>query len=428
MSKLDNIDRYFKGDKMIWLVVMLLSVFSLLVVFSSTAALAARAEVAPFSYFLKQLMFLVVGFGVLYFISRLPSTLFMGAAQAGFWISIGLLLLMLIMGRSYNQAVRSLFGFQPAEIAKVALIIYVARLLTVNQDVIHEGWKKGYIKILLPVLATCGLIFLSNFSTAAVLGLTCFIMMFIGRVRIKHLVVTVGLAVALLAPALFLTKIIDDQVDAKRAKREQITGALATGYKIVSKTRLQTIYGRIFTWQEEKKEDTDKKTLQPTQSDFAKKAIASGGLLWGKGPGNSTMRYRLPEAFSDFVFAIVVEEYGVLFACIVILCYLIVLYRVGVMAKKSTRFFPTLLSIGISTQVMLQALVNMCVSTGITPVTGQNLPFISQGGSSLIITCVMFGILLSVSRSQTEAEEKEALRKAKLEAASNEQEQIVIKN
>jgi cell division protein FtsW len=141
------------------------------------------------------------------------------------------------------------------------------------------------------------------------------------------------------------------------------------------------------------------------------------------------MRYRLPEAFSDFVFAIVVEEYGVIFACIVILCYLIVLYRVGVMAKKATLFFPTLLAIGISTQIMMQALVNMCVSTGIAPVTGQNLPFISQGGSSLIITCVMFGILLSVSRSQNAAEEKEQMRKARLaekEAAQQESEGLAV--
>lgn len=414
MAKFENIDRYFKGDKMIWMVVVLLSVLSLLVVFSSTAAIVGRStSLNPFSFFTKQLMFLVVGFIILYIVSRTPHTLFMGFAKWGFWLSLGLLVLMLVLGRSYNQAVRSLFGFQPAEIAKVMLIMYVARLLTVNQDSIRESWKKGYIKVLLPIVAICGLIFLSNFSTAAVLGCTCFIMMFIGRARFTHLLLTLLIVVSSLAVSLAITKAVNDSVSAHKARGESITGTLSVSKKIIDKTRLQTIYTRLFD-RIAQNSNTDVKLQQATQSDYAKIAIASGGLLWGKGPGNSTMRYRLPEAFSDFVFAIVVEEYGVIFACIVILCYLIVLYRVGVMAKKATLFFPTLLAIGISTQIMLQALVNMCVSTGIAPVTGQNLPFISQGGSSLIITCVMFGILLSVSRSQNVAEEKEQMRKAKL--------------
>jgi len=411
MTKYENIDRYFKGDKMIWLVVVLLSVLSLLVVFSSTAAVVERsASLTPFSFFTKQLMFLLVGFALLYIISRTPYTLLMGAASAGFWFSLGLLGLMLLVGRSYNQAIRSLFGFQPAEIAKVALIIYVAKLLTVSQENIGD-FRLAFLKILGPVLAICSLIFLSNFSTAAVLGCTCFIMMFIGRVRIRHLLATMLVVAVVLTAAVAFTTVVEREVTAKKAKGEKVTGVLAESATIIRQTRLQTIVGRIRAKANESK-NPNKNWQQATQSDYAKIAIASSGIVWGKGPGNSTMRYRLPEAFSDFVFAIVVEEYGVMFACIVILCYLIVLYRVGVMAKKATHFFPTLLAIGISVQIMLQALVNMCVSTGIAPVTGQNLPFISQGGSSLIITCIMFGILLSVSRSQTETEEKEQRRKA----------------
>ncbi len=399
---------------MIWLVIALLSVFSLLVVYSSTAAVVGRStNLSTLSFFLKHLFFLGIGFGILQILSRLPHSLFMAGASWGFWISLGLLVLTLAIGKSHNQAARSLFGFQPAELAKVMLIVYVARLLTVNQEAIGGSWKQAYIRIIGPVLAICGLIFLSNFSTAAVLASTCFIMMFIGRVRIKHLLVTMLIIIGLLAPALAITKVVDDKVAEKKAQGVEITGVLKTSYTVIGKTRLQTIYGRIFT--RIKEEDiSSKKLLKASQSDYAKIAVSSGGLVWGKGPGNSAMRYRLPEAFSDFAFAIVVEEYGVIFAGIVILCYLIVLYRVGVMAKKATHFFPTLLAIGISTQIMLQALVNMCVSTGIAPVTGQNLPFISQGGSSLLITCIMFGILLSVSRSQNETEEKERVRKAKL--------------
>jgi len=395
----------FKGDRMIWLVVALLSIFSLLVVYSSTVSLAARsASLSPLSFLVKQLLFLAAGFVVLYLTSRLPYTLFMGAAGAGYWLSLGLLALMLAAGSRYNQAVRSLFGFQPAEVAKVMLIVYVAKLLTVHQDSIRESWKKGYIRVLWPVLAVCSLIFLSNFSTAAVLCCTCLIMMFIGRVRVRHLLATLLIAAATLTAALALTRLVDDRLAARKAGGKEVAGLLAMGDSLIGKTRLRTVYGRIFA-----RIGEEEQQQQPlTQSGYAKVAIASSGLLWGKGPGNSTMRYRLPEAFSDFVFAIVVEEYGVLFACIIMLCYLIVLYRVGVMARKATHFFPTLLAIGISTQIMLQALVNMCVSTGIAPVTGQNLPFISQGGSSLIITCVMFGMLLSVSRSQQEEEVRQA--------------------
>ncbi len=422
MTKLENIDRYFKGDKMIWLVIMLLSTFSLLVVFSSTAAIVGRSSgLGTLSFFSKHLMFLIIGFGIMYLISRTPYTFFMGFSKVGFWFSIALLIAMFVLGRTYNQSIRTLFGFQPAEVAKILLIVYVARLLTIKQDSIGK-LKEGFLQILWPVLAVCSLIFLSNFSTAAILGCTCFTMMFIGRVRIKHLALTIGAAALLLSVALLITKVIDDKVEAKQRKKEQVTGMLATSYKVISKTRLQTIYGRIFSKINEV-DISEKKVIHATQADYSRMAIASGGLVFGKGPGNSTMRYRLPEAFSDFVFAIVAEEYGVAFACVLLLCYLIILYRVGVMTRKATHFFPTLLAIGISTQITLQALVNMCVATGITPVTGQNLPFISQGGSSIIITCVMFGMLLSVSRSQEEMEamEKERMEKAAAREAEKEQ-------
>jgi cell division protein FtsW len=410
-----KLDKYFKGDKMIWLVVILLSLFSLLVVYSSTVSLAVRRGLTPLSYFTEHLGFLVGGFALLYIISRMPYTLFMGAAKAGFWGSMGLLALTLAIGSTHQGAARSLFGFQPVEIAKIALIIYVAKLLTVNQDVIVSRWKEGYIKVLWPVLAMCSFIFVSNFSTAAVLGATCFTMMFIGRTRFKHLTVTILILLIAVALAAMGAKKVVDKADKvgremgiERTKdiRKPVPGMLGMLDKVARKTRLLTIYGRV-----DAKINKDKPNANPQISD-SQIAIASGGVLWGKGPGKSTMRLRLPEAYSDFAFAIVVEEYGVLFACIIMLCYLIVLYRVGVMTRRATNFFPTLLAIGIGTQIMLQALVNMCVSAGLVPVTGQNLPFISRGGSSIIGTCIMFGILLSVSRSQTETEEKEQQRKA----------------
>jgi cell division protein FtsW len=408
---LKNLGKYFKGDKTIWLIILLLALFSLLVVYSSTAAIISRSSNAsPFYFFAKQLMFFGVGFIILYVTHRVPYQLFLAVAKIGFFVSLALLILTFLIGNSYNQASRTLGFFQPSELAKVMLIVYVAKLLTVKQDIITD-LKKGYRPILWPILATCFFIFLSNFSTAAILGTTCCIMMFIGRVKIKHLLGTIGVLLLLLVIGVGVAKGVNTYADYKVLKGEKIEGALKSAMKIINKTRFETIYSRL-----EAKVGNNKKTDSGNeelgQSDYSRLAIASGGLLMGKGPGNSTMRYILPEAFSDFVFAIIVEEWGVLISCFLVLAYLIILFRVGVMVRKSTHFFPALLAIGISVQITMQALVNMCVATGIAPVTGQNLPLISQGGSSIIATCIMFGMLLSVSRSlKTEDAEGEAENK-----------------
>jgi cell division protein FtsW len=319
--------------------------------------------------------------------------------------------------------------FQPAEIAKVMLITYVAKLITVKQDVITD-WKKGYRIILAPVLVVCFFIFLSNFSTAAVLGLTCLIMMFIGRAKIKHLLSTFVILIMLLGVGMFAAKVVSMYAE---IRGDKIEGSLKSAVKAVEKTRLVTMYNR-FDAKISKSTKPDSSNLGLSQSDYSRLAIAHGGLFMGKGPGNSTMRYVLPEAFSDFVFAIIVEEWGVFISCFLVLAYLIILFRVGVMVRKSTHFFPALLAIGISVQITMQALVNMCVATGLAPVTGQNLPLISQGGSSIISTCIMFGMLLSVSRSLKNEEMEEEVEtentlSSKVENSSTEQgtsEQIAI--
>ncbi|MDR3328957.1 MAG: FtsW/RodA/SpoVE family cell cycle protein, partial [Prevotellaceae bacterium] len=385
-----DIGKYLKGDKTIWFLVLLLSVVSLLVVYSSTAAIASRASsVGPLFFFAKQLMFLALGFGLIFVLARTPYTLFMGASKITYYVSVGLLVAMFIVGQSHNQAIRSLFFFQPAELCKIALIMYVAHQLTVKQDCIKD-FRRGFLPVLVPILLTCLLIFLSNFSTSIILGITCLIMMFIGRVRISQLLITSGVLGVVLAMAVSFTKIVVDAADDRREHKQKVTGMLATCENIIQKTRLETIYSRI-----DKKLNDD----HNIQAEYSYLAIASSGLIIGKGPGNSTLRYSLPEAFSDFVFAIVVEEYGVLLSSILILCYLIILYRAGVMMHKAKHFFPALLAVGIGIQITQQALVNMFVATGMFPVTGQNLPFISQGGTSILTTSIMLGMLLSVSRS-----------------------------
>ncbi|MGL4364672.1 MAG: FtsW/RodA/SpoVE family cell cycle protein [Bacteroidales bacterium] len=422
-----NIGKHFKGDRTIWLIITLLAMFSLLVVYSSTAALVARSSnLSPLSFVIKQFAWFSVGFVILFVLSRTSYPVFMGFASLGFWIAVALLLLTLIVGQTYNQAVRSLFGFQPAEFAKVALIVFVAKLLTIKQDVIRD-FKKGCLSILAYVILIFSLIFLSNFSTSVILLLTCFTMMFVARVRLWHLfVVLLSLSVTLAIGVAF-TSIVSEATIAKRTQGQEITGSLYIAEQIVSKTRLKTIYGRL----SRKFEETTRKKIEVNklnQAEYSRIAIASSGILFGKGPGNSTMRYHLPEAFSDFVFAIVVEEYGVLIASVIILFYFIILYRIGLMVRKATRLFPAILAIGIGAQIALQVLVNISVATGLMPVTGQNLPLISQGGSSIISTCVMFGILLSVSRTQMEMEEFEKERAAKLLAEQQLREQDALQN
>lgn len=414
---MQNVEKYLKGDRTIWFIALLLSVFSLLLVYSSTAGISWRSSAAgPFYYFSKQLVFLAVGFGVMYLCSRTPYTLFMGLAPAGYFAALALMVVMLCIGRSHNQAVRSLGFFQPAEFCKLALILYVARLITLKQGCIKD-FRKGFLPIVLPVVGMCFLIFLSNFSTAAILCFTCFTLMFIGRSRLRYLLAAVLSLAVLTALALCLTKVVTDAVSAKAKNGEKPTGVLLASNKLIGMTRLKTMYSRLDDRFAENQVAVEVAKGALEQPDFAHMAIASGGIF-GKGPGNSKMRYYLPEAYSDFIFAIVIEEYGVLAATLLALAYLILMFRVGVMARKSARFFPAILAIGLVMQLVLQALVNMCVATGLSPVTGQNLPLISQGGSSILVTCLMFGMLLSVSRSQEKDEEER--RRSAAEAPGSE--------
>ncbi|MDR0413801.1 MAG: FtsW/RodA/SpoVE family cell cycle protein [Prevotellaceae bacterium] len=410
---MSNVEKYLKGDKTIWFIALLLSIFSLLLVYSSTVALSSRAENAePFDFFMEQLLFVAAGFALIYVTSRTPYTLFMSIAPIAYAVSLALMTLMLLIGSSHNQAVRTLLFFQPAELCKVALILYVARQVTLRQDRIKD-FRKGFLPIMLMMLLMILPIFLTNFSTAAILALTCFVILFIGRARLLHLLATVAGLAVMLALALCLTMVVVEAVDVKKASKGKVTGMLAVSNKIINKTRLETIYRRLEAKHADSVDGSVSRASALVQSDYAHMAIASSGLI-GKGPGNSDMRYYLPEAYSDFVFAIVVEEYGVVVTCLLILCYLILLFRVGAMVRKATHFFPAVLAIGIITQILVQALVHMSVATGIAPVTGQNLPLVSKGGSSMLCTFLLLGMLLSISRSQ----EKETLEQARSAAAA----------
>jgi cell division protein FtsW len=297
-------------------------------------------------------------------------------AQLFFYIAIPLLALTLVMGTNLNEASRWLkvpgtgITFQTSDFAKIALIMYLARLLSQKQDHI-KSFKESFRPLMIPIIIICGLILPANFSTAAILFTTSLIILFIGRVNIKYLLGLVGIGVV--AIALFFALVFALPENARKS------------------FRVETWKNRIENFMNEDSEGN-------YQAEQAKIAIANGGML-GKLPGNSTQRNFLPHPYSDFIFAIIVEEYGLIGAMFIIFLYVLLLYRAGVIVKKSKSQFGAFVSIGLAFSLVFQALINMAVAVNLFPVTGQTLPFVSMGGSSILFTSTALGIILSVSRT-----------------------------
>ena len=370
--------KYFKGDKIIWLIVMFLSIISLLAIYSSTGSLAYRFQGGNTAYyFLKQFVFIAVGLSLVFIVHMINCKVYSPISKGLLLVSIPLLLFTLVFGASLNSAARWLaipglgVTIQTSDIAKMALVMYVANILSQRQNEIKD-LKKAFIPIVAPVALICLLILPANFSTAFMLGLTCWLLMLIGRISLKHLFGFTGLAIILLGVFIFI----------------------ALQFKTVN--RVQTWKNRI----ENFGNDDGDGNFQVNQS---KIAIATGGII-GKGPGNSTQRNFLPHPYSDFIFAIIVEEYVIIGGVAVLLMYLIILFRAGVIVKKANRTFPAFLAIGLALLLVLQAMVNMCVAVNLIPVTGQPLPLVSMGGTSLFFTSAAFGIILSISRTQGKTE------------------------
>jgi cell division protein FtsW len=370
--------KYFKGDRVIWIIVIILSVFSLLAVYSSTGSLAYRYQGGNTAYyFLKQLSFLLAGLGIIFITHLIPYKVYSPISQLLLLISIPLLAVTLLFGTSLNQAARWLaipglgITIQTSDFAKIALIMYVARLLSIKQNEIKD-FKTTFLPLVIPIVVVCLLILPANFSTAALLGITCWVLLYIGRINLKYLLGFTGIGIL----------------------------ALSVGIFILLETNA---VGRAKTWKNRIENFTSGENSENYQALQSKIAIASGGLI-GKGPGNSTQRNFLPHPYSDFIYAIIVEEYGLIGGAFILMLYLILLYRAGVIVKKAQRTFPAFLAIGLTLILVFQALVNMAVAVNLFPVTGQPLPLISMGGTSLLFTSAAFGILLSISRSQNKAE------------------------
>lgn len=390
-----------KGDKVIWALVILLVLASLLVVYSATGSLAYKMYKGNTEvYLFKQIMFIVMGIAVIYFAHKVNYTIYSKVAQILFLISIPLLIYTLFFGVRMNEGSRWIrlpiinMTMQTSDLAKLALFMYLARLLSRKQQVIKD-LKKGYLHLIAPVALVCILIAPANLSTALLLGASCMLLLFIGRASAKHLLVTIGIV---MIPLVLL-------IGAAMIKHNAGDGRETVGKKTSSGglfARVDTWISRVEGFMYGSKETNNDDAYQVNQ---AKIAIAKGGLT-GVGPGNSTQRNFLPQAYNDFIYPIIIEEYGLAGGAFIIFIYLVFLYRSIRIFKRCPYAFGAFLALGLSFTLVIQAVVNMAVSVNLVPVTGVTLPLVSMGGSSFLFTCLSIGIILSVARNVEKQEGK----------------------
>ena len=405
------VNKILKGDKVIWIVTLLLGIVSLIVVYSATSALAvSKYSGSTGTVLMKHLGMLLFGFVMMFAASKVNYKHYAKLALLLMIPCLALLLYTLAFGRNINDASRSIsvggFSFQPSEMAKIILITYLARQLVMMGDTKYNI-KDFLIKLALPILATAGLIFSENLSTALILVFVCMVLLFIGRVKIIHMMALVGLCVAGMGVYLVFD-IVKTNIDNKhrmKAHTEALTIGEAKGEYKEKQNRIQTWSNRLKSMGEDKGEINrfDDKHMQRTYADIA---VASGGVF-GKGPGKSEQRNFLPHPYSDFIYAIIIEEYGILGGLIVLMLYVILFTRVIRIVSKRPLTFGALMAFGLGFLVIIQAMVNMGVSIGLLPVTGQPLPFVSMGGTSLMATGLILGMILSVTCSM----EKEDMSK-----------------
>ena len=385
-----------KGDKVIWATVILLALVSMLVVYSSTGLLAYRYNKGNTEiYLFKQVMFVTLGIMIIYFAHRVNYTIYSRVAKILFLIAIPLLIYTLFFGVRLNEGSRWIrlpiinLTFQTSDLAKLALFMYLGRLLSRKQDVIKD-LKKGFLPIIIPVAIICMLIAPANLSTALLIGATSLLLMFIGRASVKHIAATIGIAMIPVVLLLFVAVVYYDK---EEKKMKDLPAFLEAG-------RTPTWIKRVQNFMYENKEADKEENDQINQS---KIAIAKGGLM-GLGPGNSEQRNFLPHPYSDFIYAIIIEEYGLVGGAMIIFIYLLFLFRSIQLFRKCPYAFGAFLALGLSFTLVIQALINMAVNVNLFPVTGVTLPLISMGGSSFLFTCLAIGIILSVGRNVEQLE------------------------
>jgi len=365
---------YIKGDKYIWAIAILLSLVSIVLVYSSSSHLAfAYKQGNTLSFLVKHLVHLGIGFSIMWILSRVPFKYFYNSSIIIFGLALILICWAISGGETIGGANASRwiriagFTFQPSELAKLALFVLLARNLVHFRDKLHS-FKQSFFPILGPVILICALILPSNFSTAAIIFMISFLIMFIGRYSLKLLGAMI------------------------------LIGVVSLGLFYMAVTKFPNISNRVETWKARIESFTDENSEGNYQINHAKTAIARGGI-WGQGPGKSVQKYFLPQSSSDFIYAVIVEEYGRVGGLFVIILYLMLLFRVLRIASKSDDDFAILMTIGLGFSIISQAFINMAVAVNLLPVTGQTLPLISAGGSSVWMTCAAIGLILSISNS-----------------------------
>lgn len=368
MRLMQNLIKKTKGDRWIWIIVILLSTWSLLAVYSATGTIAFKKGVGSEQFLIKHLVMVVGGLALMYFSHLLDYHYYAGISKILMVITIPLLLYTLLFGANVNDASRWVTiplinqTFQTSDLAKLALITFLARTLTKKQETIKDV-KKAFAPIMGSVCLVFILIALANLSTALMLFGVSILLLIIGRISVKQ-ILTVCLAGLVL-----------------------LTGVVLLG------PRRKTYISRIEAFMHPEDVNPDKSF----QSNQSKIALATGGIF-GKGPGNSIQRNFLPHPYSDFIYALIVEEYGLIGGIILAVLYLVFLYRCILIVTQSPKAFGALLAAGLSFSLTIQAFANMAVAVGLGPVTGVPLPLVSMGGTSILFTSVAFGIILSVSR------------------------------
>jgi cell division protein FtsW len=367
-----------KGDRAIWLIVSLLSLFSLLAVYSAAGSMAFKLREGNTEYYLvQQFIFLASGLVLMWLCYRLDYQKYARFAPFLMALSVPLLIYTMFFGEEINEARRWITipwidkTFQTSDLAEISLIIFVAKSLATKQEYIKD-FKSAFVPIILPVILICGLIAPSNLSTGALLFVTCIILMFVGRISLKYVFML-------------------------------IFSGLLVGFTIYQIGKKYPEFIRSKTW------ETRVMTFWNASDDVyqiqqSKIAIANGGIL-GVGPGNSIQRNHLPYAYADCIYAIICEEYGVIGGLLILFLYLGLLLRCISIVTKSPKAFGAILAMGLCLNLVVQAFANISVSVQLVPATGLTLPLISMGGTSLLFTCISLGIILSVSRTAEQAEE-----------------------
>ncbi|NLK79948.1 MAG: FtsW/RodA/SpoVE family cell cycle protein [Bacteroidales bacterium] len=384
-----------KGDTSLWALVIVFSLLSLVFVYSSSSRQAVMENTTTFSIMLKQMRHILVGFLIIYIAHIIPLGFYRKMAYVAYVVGLGLLVYTLFGGDTLNESTRWLsiagFRFQPSEFAKVFLILFVAKVLESNK---LSTFKDFFLRLFLPVLVFIIPIMWEGFSTGFLLSFTILILLLVSKVKFRHIAATAGivvLAAGLFYGTVFLYRVI------KKDDNPSLT----------STSRLATVEKRIGSFLTS---DKDKELVENDQVVFSKVAIATGGIF-GKIPGKGSLREVLPLSNSDYIFSIIVEETGLVGGTFVIGLYMWLLYSVIIIVRKCTKTFSAMLVCGLGILIVSQAMVHIMVNVGIIPVTGQTLPLISLGGSSVMATGLAFGMMLSVSRT-LENEKKELMQDA----------------